>query len=646
MKKIFSIILLFVFLLSLCACGTETKVRSAEVISEGTVTLVESNIYNPGGKVSYVARIGNKLLMGGDDNLRLAEYYINDDGTLSFLEASQIAFDGEKILAICAGGDECFYVLAELVYKYSSLGELLETAPYAGNPRGIAVGFDGEIEFYGGDEDNGDTLFSISLCEKGLVGSYFATGFKLMDGTPLEVDTNEVNSYVTQGMNGELIISGSTRFLEVDLETGEIQELLYHGGIENCTGVCRIDEKTFVYTVSGGGGLYVLSVIEKEIGERSVVKVALYAREGMLSQYAAHFSALNATDIEYMYEVEHYDPTMHDRLLIEIASDNAPDLVLFDTALYEFENAQLYTDSDAFDNLYDYIDGDAELSRDSFIPNLLDALSSNGRLTQLWPAVMIITVAARTDDVENKEILTAADYTEMVEKSDKYLSVFDIDQTSRNLLNVVSAVSAAVYIDKENGACSFDDETFVKLLSWCKEVGSNAVIEELTAADAYNPSEVLLLYAAMLDIGTVQYISEYFGEPFTFVGFPTGEYSSGIYCCMGFGMTIPALGSNKAGAWEYIKGTLSASAQLETSALPVNYDAFRHLATASLDSDSYEALMDLLKITKVAESYNDQPIRDLVFSCGIEYLNGSKTLEETVRLIQSRASIYMAEKYG
>ena len=56
--------------------------------------------------------------------------------------------------------------------------------------------------------------------------------------------------------------------------------------------------------------------------------------------------------------------------------------------------------------------------------------------------------------------------------------------------------------------------------------------------------------------------------------------------------------------------------------------------------------MGLLENTRGADRCSDSQVRDIILECGQAYLAGDKSLEETVELIQSRASIYVSEQYG
>ena len=65
-----------------------------------------------------------------------------------------------------------------------------------------------------------------------------------------------------------------------------------------------------------------------------------------------------------------------------------------------------------------------------------------------------------------------------------------------------------------------------------------------------------------------------------------------------------------------------------------------------MNDDEYDVLMDLLNHTTKNVNYSDQKLREIIISAGTAYLSGQKTLDETVELIQNKASIYISERYA
>lgn len=340
----------------------------------------------------------------------------------------------------------------------------------------------------------------------------------------------------------------------------------------------------------------------------------------------------------YKFQCDDYSDQEMDRLITEIISGSCPDLILF--------NNNLDTSSSLFEDLYSFLDTDSELSRDAFLPNYLLSLEVNGEVHELWTGCTIITLAARASDVGDGEGITTADYDRILAENDSYEAIFDNYMTKDELLLYLANNSLGEYVDKENATCHFDDASFADMLAWCNKMTNGFAPGE--TAWGYDISQIVL-YSLWLDqVDMVHGLWEAFGEEPVFAGFPTHNGYDNFYfsiygnCCM----AIPINSQNKAGAWAFIRNQLLPKKQMLSSLLPVNYEAFQALAHKALNDDEYDVLMDLLNHTVKNVNYSDQKLREIIISAGTAYLNGQKTLDETVELIQNKASIYISERYA
>ena len=68
--------------------------------------------------------------------------------------------------------------------------------------------------------------------------------------------------------------------------------------------------------------------------------------------------------------------------------------------------------------------------------------------------------------------------------------------------------------------------------------------------------------------------------------------------------------------------------------------------TPSLNEEEYAQLIELVDHTTKAINYSDQKLREIFLNSCQAYFDGDKSLEDTVKIIQSRVSIYLAEKYN
>ena len=671
-------------------------------VSETELVLYSQKEYLlPGGcSIQGVARIENHLMLYGYQNkipvLGIAEYKLAEDGTPIFSEAKLLPLDTQSlyytmILGITAGNDGCFYVLTgEHPPLYMSGGELQTNESYQGKTAVLKFSPEGEhldgMEFdwqwdsrYGIAVDESSRVYiaghdfvasfpwqsddvqchqfsdgsvcSIAMTSMGAVLCVWEDNFKyyLMESSkqmreltiknPCDVPTVEVgNLTMCQGLDGEYIISANSQFLAYDMQSGTTQHLYqwdytdYPGG---CQYACRLAENFFACTV-GEDFILVTGMRAVPVVEKSTVRVALYDMDD--SNAGGIISSLNSQGGEYKYERVEYSVGEEQRLFADIISGGKIDLLI--------SNNNLDVSSDNFEDLYQYIDADSDISREDFIPGILGALSDNGQLHELWESVTINTIAARTADVEGRENLSPLDYQEILAANPQYVAVFQHFMDKENMLKWVAEVGLVKYVDRERGKCSFDEASFSDMLAWCSTMG--APVEEGSDTPDYDISQVVLSLEQISSPVRLKAIHNNFGQDFTFVGFPTGGQGLSYFTCSYNGsMAIPANSANKEGAWAYIKSRLLADAQYSINYdLPTNKQALIHQAQASLSAEELEQLLLLAESTTSANRFSDQMIKDIILDCGRAYLFGDKTLEDTVADIQSRASIYMAEQYG
>lgn len=295
----------------------------------------------------------------------------------------------------------------------------------------------------------------------------------------------------------------------------------------------------------------------------SVVKVACVC---------AQPSVFGPTSLNgYEYQITHYDYGEHERYIADLTAGNAPDLVLFRARPFG-EYPGLDVNNEYYDDLYEYIDADDTLSRDSFLPNLLEAMSRDGELKFLCRQVTIATFVARRSAVGDGYGLLPSDYERIMAENPGYQSLFDTFVTKSSLLDSVCIISESAFTDRENASCDFDNDYFRSLLEFCNSSPYDEFIDGQSVSIGFE--NALLTPERISSVVRFNVMPGVYGDEPVFVGFPDGDMGCSYYIC-GLGYAIPAQSSNKEGAWAYIKHMLSVEAQrYVTAGLPVILEAF------------------------------------------------------------------------
>ena len=642
-----------------------------------------------------------------DSVLALMEYTVSDTGRVSLGKVQVLPGneDNAPVLFITAGGDGYFYALARTgeedrdsqtidyaILRYDEEGSQVDSMPVslpsAGwNINDIIVTEDGTvvinsayavsiIRWQEGVAASLETDYwaypSMTLTDNGVLLASYSGIYQLDTGTgeavPTEMtypddDRSYLYSCECQGLDGEyLTLVTGEGFYEYNGGKDEWDLLLPYGKYD-CGAACRLGEDDFLMCLEDTEAL-VLAGAERvpyEEDTRSVVKVAVLTPN--VNQVSNIFDGYE-DDPLYDYQVTTYDCNASDnpaygdittesvaqavnRLRVEIIAGNTPDLLVCSGNYFN-------TDSHMFEDLYPYIDADEELNRDSFLPNLLDALSCNGELHQLWTNAQVWTLFARAADVGDGSGFTVSDYTRMVEENPAYGGVFDPAVTRTQLLYRVAAIGPRLFVDRENAEARFDDPAFAELLGWCMDMpedeGGNA---------AWGLSGTLLM-SYQLDMmlpSSSDFMLTTWGvgpDELVPVGYPDGGEGYSWYKSS-LSMSIPAGGQNKEGAWAFIRDQISMDRQLARARgdgnLPVLYEALQRemegrVASGKLEPEGRALTEETLRRTMYAETYNDTELQDIIFELGQVYLAGDRSLEDTVAQIQSRAKIYVAERYN
>lgn len=80
--------------------------------------------------------------------------------------------------------------------------------------------------------------------------------------------------------------------------------------------------------------------------------------------------------------------------------------------------------------------------------------------------------------------------------------------------------------------------------------------------------------------------------------------------------------------------------------LPAVDAVMRRRVEAELSEEDAAKLYALMESIQYAETFSSESLHTIIREVGEAYLTGDKTLNEAVALIQSRASLWVAEQYG
>jgi len=228
------------------------------------------------------------------------------------------------------------------------------------------------------------------------------------------------------------------------------------------------------------------------------------------------------------------------------------------------------------------------------------------------------------------------------------------------------------FVNWETGTVYFDNEYFISLLEFANELNKRIHITlDGFTADTY---QLILSGEQIIFPRWFNYLWEYsllqdiFGGDFIFKGYPV-ENGSGNFMSVWSGMAITTTSANQQGAWEFIRFFVSEEWQRQqfrshnfhlptnNAVLDLSYteamEERRNPMTMGVGNNIYTVRplthehVDNIRalINSVSTDFSHDFALSTIIDEGInDFLNGLITAQDAARIIQSRASIYVAEQ--
>jgi len=189
----------------------------------------------------------------------------------------------------------------------------------------------------------------------------------------------------------------------------------------------------------------------------------------------------------------------------------------------------------------------------------------------------------------------------------------------------------------------------------------------------YRTDKVLLMNTYLSNFSAVRrYEKVQFGEPITFVGFPSSNEKGSVFN-PGLKFAVTSKSKNIEGAWEFVRYFMSDEYQSEVYMFPARLDMLNKKAENDMKPQTYEdengnmveieniyylssgeinvgypdeddiaQTMELINSITAFASF-DEKLNSIVQEEAAAFFSGQKTAAAVADLIQNKASIYIAE---
>lgn len=373
------------------------------------------------------------------------------------------------------------------------------------------------------------------------------------------------------------------------------------------------------------------------------------------------------------------------KLTTEIMAGNMPDIL---SVTEQIPYRQLAAKG-LLEDLYPYMEADGQFNKEDFFPNVLSAMEVDGKLYAACASFMVQTAVGASSVVGDTPGWTYEDYEAALATMPEGCEGFPIGIDRDTMLEICVALDMTDYVDWAAGTCNFDSEDFIKVLEFANTFPDASRYEnyEYTAEDsdaarvAQGKQMLIVATFSSTDFFYMDF-DKIFGGSSTCVGFPTNN-GVGNILTMSESYAMSSTCQNKEAAWQFLRNFLTEEYQKNSYYLPTNKNAFEKNLERGMEityqqdangnyildengeripqskgavSDGVstyeiyatsprqaEQLREVIASATKMMDY-DTSIINIVKEQAAAYFAGQKSAEETAKLIQSKANIYINEQ--
>ena len=342
-------------------------------------------------------------------------------------------------------------------------------------------------------------------------------------------------------------------------------------------------------------------VDSSEIKEKKVLTLACMYLDWNLRSMIVEY---NKTNDEYRINVVDYSEYATDddynagvtKLTTEIISGSVPDIFL--TSNLPIDK---YAAKGVIADLNTFMDGGNGLSRDYFVPQILNALEKDGKLYELPTSFTVTTAYALSSIASQYDTWNVAAVQDAMTQLQEGATVFSTGWTKSSVLNNCLTRNLAAFVDWTTGKCTFDSEAFQQLLAFCNSFpddsssddgiaySSEAATVDTMDDPVWESDATRILSGKQLMATTSFYSFEDYiyniypvKDKVTFVGYPSESGEPGNSFYIQCPMAISSVTKYPDAAWDFVSTMIRQTNEDAESmyAFPISQEAFDKKMTA------------------------------------------------------------------
>ncbi len=427
------------------------------------------------------------------------------------------------------------------------------------------------------------------------------------------------------------------------------------------------DGRTEVLAQAGSAGSYVLYVLTpagESVNEgKEELVLGVLQKDSLTQSLVADF---NRSRQDIVVTIREYQPDgartrkeAVSALMGDFLSGKGPDLI----ALSPGGNHALLAQEGMLEDLQPYVDQSDVVNREDFLPNVWE-LGSYGEIVYAVPMRFSLqTLVGKTSLVGERDGWTVAGLQAL---AGEYPDSLLVEPSSRSaVFSLCCTFQAQELVDRETAECYFDSPRFYEILEFADTFAPDRTPNIVTDEWKYREGRVLLMEVNLYDVDSVRAVYEAFGmEPLSFTGYPSGDGSQGhllLQCNDMYG--ISSRSAHKQEAWEFVEyyvrwdeenarfagfpadcGRLEQWLQQRTGygQQPAEEEGGtpreQWLTAAALK----ELILHIAENAVTETGWGGEA--DIILEEAAVYFDGQRPVEDTVRALENRVSLYFNEQ--
>lgn len=531
-----------------------------------------------------------------------------------------------------------------------------------------------------------------------VAAAYYDThGFVLNEVVPGEGILKPVNSPISfdygtyqGGVDKDLLYTENGVLQSCNLTDEKPEEILrwtdYDVNSSNLTSVAFLpDERIAALTTDymSAGGETELVILTQQKKSETPEKITLTYGTYYPSFFAERdITAFNRQSQKYHIVIKEYGDAFMDNsekadlFAKELESGQFPDII---DLTYCPLSLEALIAAGAVEDLSPYLDADEIIAREDYVESALKAYERNGKLYAIMPYYGVDMLVGKISDIGNGKTWTVEDFMELLTSKGSDVKLLPSADKS-SILWIMCAMNHDLFIDKENGKCSFVGEEFQKILEFSNRFPNEA--SDDSTLDDLRTGRTLLNRGVITSVSQYQMYEYMFGEPVNLIGYPTFGESGLVFQSNGTTVAMSSVSENKEGVWEFIrfnvtkerqenlsspnggfpilKSALEKQLEKETEAEYLTDENGKQIEVSKITwsssmggenftvdvyaatKEQVDRIKEMIEMAQSGEQM-DPEILNIILEEAAGYFEGHKSVDNVASVVQNRVQLYLNE---